>query len=367
MFLNRLEIQKFRNLQPATVEYSPHRNYIFGDNAQGKTNLIEAIYLLCLARSFRTRDEIDLVPFSQEYYLIEGEFLDERISHHVGITYDVTHGKQIKIDGKRLTQFSRLIGLFPIIVLSADDYEITSGPPAQRRRFFNVLLSQSSSRYLDDLKQYDQVLKQRNAILAGAAENSTLDVWDEQLVQSGARLMVSRSVMVDELNGYLADFYSAMTSKRWTFRIAYHPSVKFQHREHVADHLQAALKRAASVERRQGKTVVGPHRDEFLFYISDNELRKFGSRGEHKSALVSLKAAEAQVLYKRTENRPILLLDDLYAELDNQRSLQALGLFDRASQIFITGTSLDYAGMLNAGSLGDQTTFMVENGKINRV
>jgi DNA replication and repair protein RecF len=370
MVLSRLEIQKFRNLKSVTVEYSPHRNFIFGDNAQGKTNLIEAIYLLCLAKSFRTREEIDLVPFSQEHYLIEGDFFsDEHISYHVGITFDAKQGKQIKIDGKRLAQFSKLIGLFPIIVLSADDYEITSGPPAQRRRFFNVLLSQSSRQYLDDLKQYERVLKQRNTILAtGAGHKSMLDVWDDQLVQSGARLMISRSAMVDELNDYLADYYSTITSKRWTFRIAYSPNVKFRRHNEVTDHFKAAMKRAAFYESRHGKTVVGPHRDEFLFYISDNELRKFGSRGEHKSALVSLKAAEARVLYKRTENRPILLLDDLYAELDNQRSLQVLDLFDPDSQIFVTGTSLDYAGMMNStGYLGDQTTFMVENGKMNRV
>ena len=373
MFLSRLEIQKFRNLQPAIFECSPHRNYIFGDNAQGKTNLVEAIYLLCLAKSFRTREDIDLVPFSEDTYFIEGGFTsDEHITHHVGIMFDAKQGKRIHLDGKKLNQFSKLVGLFPIIVLSVNDYEITSGPPAQRRRFFNVLLSQSSSRYLDDLKQYEKVLKQRNTILADIAAgraqgNNMLDVWSDQLVQTGVRLMAARSAIVEELNHYLADYYSTITNEKWSFRVVYRPNVEFKQND-VAARFESALQRTAFKEKKQGKTLVGPHRDEFIFFISDNDLRKFGSRGEHKSALVSLKAAEAQVLYKRTENHPILLLDDLYAELDNDRSLKVLNLFDPAGQIFVTGTSLDYAGMMSSiEHIDDQTTFMVDNGKITRV
>ncbi len=373
MYLSRLEIQKFRNLAPATFFFSPHKNFIFGDNAQGKTNLIEAIYLLCLAKSFRTRDDIDLAPFSQDGYLIEGGFVsDEQISHHVGIMCDAGQGKQIKVDGKKLNQFSKLVGQFPIIVLSVDDYEITSGPPAQRRRFFNVLLSQSSKRYLDDLKQYDKVLKQRNTVLSDMASGkrqaeAMLDIWNNQLAALGSRLMRSRAVMVDELNHYLTEFYSVITEKKWTFRAAYNPNVTFHHADEIESDFETALKRAARKEKMFGKTLVGPHRDEFLFFISDNELRKFGSRGEHKSALVSLKAAEAQVLYKRTENYPILLLDDLFAELDRDRSTRVLELFDPASQIFITGTSLDYAGLKESSEkMTDQFTFLVKNGHISR-
>lgn len=373
MYLNRLEIQNFRNLIPAAFEFSPHKNFIFGDNAQGKTNLIEAIYLLCLAKSFRTRDDIDLSPFSENGYFVEGDFVsDEQISHHVGIMYDIKQGKQIKVDGKKLSQFSKLIGQFPIIVLSVDDYEITSGPPAQRRRFFNVLLSQSSKRYLDDLKQYDKVLKQRNSVLSDIASGQRdaeqmLEIWNSQLSALGSRVMRSRAVMVEELNHYLTDFYSVITNKKWTFRASYSPNVSFHNSDDIETEFEAALKRAGYKEKMFGKTLVGPHRDEFLFFISDNELRKFGSRGEHKSALVSLKAAEAQVLYKRTENYPILLLDDLFAELDRDRSTKVLELFDPASQIFITGTSLDYAGLRESPeSMNDQLTFLVANGQISR-
>lgn len=371
MYLSRMEIHRFRNLRPATVEFAPFRNYIFGDNAQGKTNLIEAIYILCLAKSFRTREDADLVPFSENGYFIEGRFLSEKaISHHVGIVLDNQQGKYIKVNGKKLTQFSKLVGLFPIIVLSVDDHEITSGPPAQRRRFFNILLSQCSSRYLDDLKQYEKVLKQRNVILQENSinkneRNRLLDVWNSQLILFGTQLMKARAALVDELNSYLTEYYSILTNSKWTFRAAYKPNVRFQNDDMHA-RFESALMSLRHKEQQQAKTLVGPHRDEFAFYISDNDLRKFGSRGEHKSALVSLKAAEAQVLFKKTECHPILLLDDLFAELDHDRSTKVLELFDPSSQVFITGTSLDYAALHSTENLTNQSIFMMRNGSINR-
>jgi len=374
MYLNRLRVQEFRNILPTTLEFSPHRNYLFGDNAQGKTNLIEAIYLLCLAKSFRTNEDGALAPFDKSGFLIEGDFSSaENIQRHVGIMYDEAGGKQIKVDGKKLQQYSKLVGLFPIIILSANDHEITAGPPAMRRRFFNVLLSQSSSRYLDDLKHYEKVLKQRNKMLAVSVsgDKSTqaqMEIWDAQLVEVGARIIAARAAIVNDINPFLSEFYRRISSEKWTLRVSYRPNAAIDGIEDIKEGFFRLLKRSASRERMQGKTLVGPHRDEFIFYISDYNLRRFGSRGEHKSALVSLKAAEAHVLQQRRQTLPILLLDDLYAELDQERSHNVLNLFDPGSQVFVTGTSLDYAGMKNSSGLAsDQTIFKVQAGGISRV
>ena len=374
MYLNRLQIHSFRNIRPTKLEFSPHRNYLFGDNAQGKTNLIEAIYLLCLAKSFRTNDDSALVPFNENRCLIEGDFESlEKIHRHVGIMFDEASGKQIKVDGKKLHQYSKLVGLFPIIILSANDHEITAGPPAQRRRFFNILLSQSSSRYLDDLKHYEKILKQRNKVLAALVTGDRmargqLDIWDEQLVSVGARIVAARAAIVMELNPFLSEFYARISSKKWTFHASYCPNVNINAASEIESSFFQQLKKTASRERMYGKTLVGPHRDEFIFYISDYDLRRFGSRGEHKSALVSLKAAEAHVLQQRTEMPPMLLLDDLYAELDQERSHNVLELFDPKCQIFVTGTSLDWAGMNNTNGLAtEQTVYKVQAGTIGRV
>jgi len=374
MYLNRLRVQEFRNILPTTLEFSAHRNYLFGDNAQGKTNLIEAIYLLCLAKSFRTNEDSALAPFNKSSFLIEGDFNSAgNIQRHVGIMYNEASGKQIKVDGKKLPQYSKLVGLFPIIILSANDHEITAGPPAKRRRFFNVLLSQSSSRYLDDLKHYEKVLKQRNKMLAVSVSGDRsaqveMEIWNEQLVELGARIMAARAAIVDDINPFLGEFYRRISNEKWTLRVNYRPNAAVGDSEDIKESFFRLLKRSAARERMQGKTLVGPHRDEFIFYISDYDLRRFGSRGEHKSALVSLKAAEAHVLQQRRQTSPILLLDDLYAELDQERSHNVLDLFDPGSQVFITGTSLDYAGMKNSSGLSrDQTIFKVQEGRIERV
>lgn len=373
MYLNQLEIQKFRNLKPIRLTFSPSVNYIFGDNAQGKTNLVEAIYILCLAKSFRTREDAEIVPFSDNEFFIEGEFrTDDAFNRRIAVMYDSAQGKQISLDEKRLHRFSNLIGEFPIICLSAGDHEITSGSPIQRRRFFNILLSQSSRRYLDDLKQYEKIVRQRNTILTACMSGNSgasaqLDIWDQQLVSFGARLMRARREMVGELNVYLAEYYQVITRNRWSLRIDYHPSVVMSAADAVEAEFERQLRKWAAKERRQGATLVGPHRDEFKFLVSDRELRLFGSRGEHKSALVSLKAAEAAVLQKRTEIQPIILLDDLYAELDRERCANVLALFETGRQIFITGTTLDYTGIVKAGVSAEKTvTFFVENGSISK-
>ena len=373
MYLSGLQIHSFRNIQPTRLEFSPYRNYLFGDNAQGKTNLIEAIYLLCLAKSFRTNDDSALIPFQEKMCLIEGAFESiEKIHRHVGIMYDEANGKQIKVDGKKLHQYSKLVGLFPIIILSANDHEITAGPPAQRRRFFNILLSQSSSRYLDDLKHYEKILKQRNKVLAGLVTGDRnlqdqLEVWDVQLVAVGARIIAARAAIVADLNPFLNEYYARISSKKWSLRAEYRPNISSRAAGDIETSFAQQLKSTATRERIQRKTLVGPHRDDFVFYISDYELRRFGSRGEHKSALVSLKAAEAHVLQQRTDMPPILLLDDLFAELDRERSHNVLQLFNPDCQIFVTGTSLDWAGMKSTDGLnGEKSIFNVHSGTIDR-
>jgi len=176
--------------------------------------------------------------------------------------------------------------------------------------------------------------------------------------------MMARSQIVKELNTYLAEYYSSITQQRGRLSIVYKPNISHRDSGDVSDKFITALKRVAAKEWRQGKTLVGPHRDEFIFGIGGNELRKFASRGEHKSALVSLKAAEAQVLFKRTGIYPILLLDDLFAELDKNRSTNVIDLFDDHCQLFTTGTSLDYAGLGQKSNTLKHYTFMVQRGDI---
>jgi len=328
--------------------------------------------MLCLAKSFRTREDAELVPFNENSFLIEGECENESgLSRHIGVLYSTTKGKQIKIDGKNLQQFSKLIGQCPVVILSADDYSITSGPPAHRRRFFNIFLSQSSNRYLDNLKNYEKVLKQRNTLLSeiadGHSENrSQLDTWNTQLIRFGSQLMVSRQKMVERMNEFVQRYYKLITESETSFSVLYEPNVSFEDENQIPDRFAQKLKKVVRKEQLQGTSVVGPHRDEYIFKVGNSDLRRYGSRGEHKSVLVSLKAAEVQFLKQSTDIQPILLLDDLYAELDKERSHRVLNLFETQSQLFITGTSSDYAVINGIESKSDNYTFFVKGGEIEQ-
>ncbi len=373
MYIHKLDIHIFRNLQNINLEFTQDINFIFGDNAQGKTNIIETIYILCLAKSFRTHDESELVPFARDTYSFDGLFMnDAAICNRVAVYYTLTQGKKIKVDNKLVTQFSKLVGKFPIVILSSDDHVITSGPPAQRRKFFNILLSQSSSLYLDDLKRYERVLKQKNKILLSppqdqAALRDQLEIWNSQLILAGVNIIKARMKMVNEINSHLAQYYKMITASDYTLQIHYQPCVPVNEEQNLTAVFTAMVKAAMTKEIRRGMTLVGPHRDEFIFTISGNDLRKYGSRGEHKSALVSLKAAETVFLKKKTQTDPILLLDDLYAELDIERGARVMELFAKSGQTIITGTSLDMATMKNMG-LQDKNynSFLVKSGQVSR-
>ncbi len=281
MVLLRLAIQKFRNLQPASLTFSPTVNFIYGENAQGKTNLLEAIYLLCLARSFRAREDAEAVPFGEEEFFVEGFFRsDEGTDRRVAVLYNST-GKQISVDDKRLHRYSALVGEFPVVCLWAGDQEITVGAPQQRRRFFDMLLAQSGRRHLDDLKQFDHVLRQRNSVLAAAAAGRSVDaqleVWNQQFVHYSARIMRARRELVAELNPLLRDAYRQLTGNQWTLSVDYRPNVSWSEDAEAA--LLHAVDERAAEEKRRGQSLVGPQRDEFLFFIADYELLRFGSRG----------------------------------------------------------------------------------------
>ena len=370
MRIRHLNIHDFRNLCQTEVQFSSTANFIFGDNAQGKTNIIEAIYILCLAKSFRTHNDTELVPFEKEGYAIEGAFQDESdISYKIQVGYAAEPGKKIKIDGKPVSRYSSMIGRFPIVALTSEDQVITTGAPAQRRKFFNILLSQCSARYLADLKSFERILKQRNELLnrpaAGQDTRSQLEIWNEQFVTAGCNLMRARDQMVREMNGFIYECYQTLTRSNHTFHVTYQPNVSGS-LETMQDEFKKQLHKAYPAEKRRGMSLVGPHRDEFLITVNDRELRRYGSRGEHKSALVSLKAAESALLSDKAGTKPILLLDDLYSELDINRGKSVMDLFSTSSQTFITGTSMDYQAIKNMGiQVPDHRLYFVEKGIVS--
>ena len=370
MIIEQLDINSFRNYQNLHIRFDKQLNFIFGDNAQGKTNLLEAIYILCLARSFRSKDDSELIPLGEEQYILDGKFCNSNgIKRHVGISYSHSRKKSLKVDSKRITQFSKFIGQFPVVVLSSNDFDITNGPPAVRRRFFNILLSQTSAKYINYLKNYERILKQRNFILLNLLvkkiPEAELQVWDDQLVEIGQQIMIYRYNLVNELNEYIQIYYSKIANSDNKLIIEYEPDVSFSNCKDISKNFNEKIFKLRHKEKKRGTTLSGPHRDEFVFKINDKEVRKFGSRGEHKSTLISLKAAEAYLIQQKSEMFPILLLDDLYAELDKNRGKSVLDLFDKNCQIFITATSHDFEAVKGYyKNIKEKSTFFIQSGSV---
>jgi DNA replication and repair protein RecF len=352
MFLRSLVIEQFRNLDPQQLQFSEKKNYLFGENAQGKTNLLEAIYLLCLCKSFRTASDAEMIPLGKVNFQITGLFLDSsKIEHEISFRYQAATGKQVILDGKPVHHLSSLVGQFPVVVLSVADYDITHGPPQQRRRFINILASQCSARYLNDLKEYEKIIKQRNRVLwliqnGKSKAKEELEVWNEQLISRGMALILFRSKLASEIAAVIQEYYQTI-ARNGTERLSIHyqPNIENPGDGDMHKRFCEKLTRMRSAEIARATSLVGPHRDEFIFMLGESALRQFGSRGEHKSALISLKAAELSMLKKHLNITPLLLLDDLYAELDQARGEKVMELFAEEGQCFITGTSSDYESL----------------------
>ncbi|HPM58150.1 MAG TPA: DNA replication and repair protein RecF [bacterium] len=374
MYLSSLAIDSFRNLDTQRLDFYARKNYLFGENAQGKTNLLEAIYLLCLCKSFRTSSDAELIPLGKDCFSLTGRFADHNgIEHEIVLRYQASSGKQVFLDGKPVYQLSSLVGQFPVVVLSAADYDITHGSPQQRRRFFNILASQCSARFLNDLKEYEKIIKQRNRIfwliqngrIKGGEE---LEVWNEQLIIKGCALMEFRSKLISEMAAVLAHHYQSISVVAVAFfTITYEPNVEVTPGSDPRACFSDRLKKMKGLEIARGVSLVGPHRDEFRLCVGARTLRQFGSRGEHKSALISIKAAELFLLKSYLHTTPLLLLDDLYAELDQERGEKVIELFSDGGQCIISGTSADFSSLQHRlHRQKDEYLFFVRGGRIER-
>lgn len=362
MILRKLNLRNFRNYADLELRFSESCNFFMGDNAQGKSNLLEAIHVLGLTRGFRTTQDRDLLRFGSSRYETSGEFVDELQVRHVPvICYDVERGKEASLNRKHMAT-TAWVGKFPLVLFSPESHKITGGPPAERRRFVDMLLCQSSPAYLADLLEYNRVLRQRNALLAQPATNTAnnLLAWSQALAFFGCRLSLARLKFVKEYEHILAQSYQHISGSSLPFVLTYR--TQFQTEEITPERFLYLLQQARALEERRKRTQVGPHFDEFVFEIDGNDLRKFGSRGEQKTALVALKLAEAHYLKKRTGTAPLILLDDLTSELDSNRMHSARDYFYGCGQLFITSTAPLTQGFAHA-----YHSYRITNGTIEQL
>jgi len=373
MHLKNLRLQHFRNHADSTFEFSSKTNIFLGDNGHGKTNVIEAIAYLCLTKSFYANSDNLVLGFGYDLFEIDGTIVSiNDQTFNIRVAYSVKQTEKIfSINKHRIEPLSSVIGKFPVVICSPEHAPITSKGPAERRKFVDFVISQSNHVYFQNLIEYRRVLRHRNKILLDAkilkCEVKTLiEPWNEQLIERGSYLMFARMQFVEEFKEFIMSAYHEVVSNDETPSLEYSPGKEIgniSNENEIRDILYSELKEKSSDEIKIGTSLVGPQRDEFKLKINGLDVRKYASQGQHKTFLIALKIGEFFYLKERCSETPILLLDDIFSELDNHRAGRLLRFVDTLSQTLITSTN-PYLFDENASTSNSGKTFYIRSGEI---
>ena len=337
MFVESIELNNYRNFDSLKVEFSPGVNIFFGDNAQGKTNLLESIYVSGTLRSHRGSRDKELIRFGEDEAHIRLFFRKDSLSHRLDVHLKKNKSKGVAVDGVPVRRSGELLGMMHIVFFSPEDLNIIKSGPGERRRFMDLELCQLSKVYLFQLSNYNKILNQRNKLLKEITFRpeylDTLDVWDRQLVQYGERVIREREKFVGRLNEIIGGIHQRLSGGRETLVIHYEKNVE-------PEEFEARLTANRDRDLKLRTTQAGPHRDDLCFDIGGMDIRKFGSQGQQRTAALSLKLSEIELVKQEIKDTPVLLLDDVLSELDSSRQKYLLdGIHD--IQTLITCTGLD--------------------------
>ena len=367
MVLNFIALKNFRLHNNTELEFSKNINYIVGGNGQGKTSLLEAIYYLCTSKSLGRSADIEAVTFNEDFFEVYGGF-HQYSNNKVKILFDSNiNKKSILLDGKQLYNASSLIGKFPVVALLQTDHAITQGAPAERRRFVDSIISQSSATYLKLLLDYNKTLRQRSALLSEIKEFRSqklfdqLDVWTQSLVKTGAEVINHRIEFVEEFNEYIKKPYDHILGKSENPQIKY-DSYSNTPRENIEEEFENRLNEVRNDELRTTRNLIGPHRDDFTFFIDDLELKKFGSQGQNKTFQIALRFSQFFYLKSKLGITPIFLMDDVFGELDSYRAEKISKYLSEIGQAFITMT--DFSKIENLEKSENDFILEVNNGNV---
>lgn len=368
MYIQSLRLANFRNYENLDISFSSGTNILYGSNAQGKTNLLEALYLIATTKSHRGVYDRDLIRFGQNESHIRTVVIKGGIDYQIDVHLRRSRSKGIAINGQRIRKASELIGLLHIVFFSPEDLAIVKSGPAQRRRFLDMELCQLDADYLFNLNHYNKIVEQRNKLLHQILDmpslESTIGIWNDQLIQYGSRVIERREKFMEELNEIIGLIHLKLSGGKEHLSLRYEPNV-------TVDNFADALQKVSEREKYIGATAVGPHKDDFSFLCEMDEnagsgsageidLRRYGSQGQQRTCALSLKLAELELVKNMIGEEPVLMLDDVLSELDTDRQnylLDSLG----GIQTFITCTGLDEF-ISNRFSI--DRLYRVENGRV---
>ncbi|MFV0518118.1 MAG: DNA replication/repair protein RecF [Aminipila sp.] len=361
MHITNVELQDFRNYEKIQIEFHPKVNIILGNNAQGKTNLIEAIYLSSLGKSFRTSNDYEMIRFGSKFFRIkiEAEKKTEDICVEMAVSKE---SKAVKLNGRKIKKISELLENVYIVVFSPEDLKIVKEEPEKRRKFIDRELCQIRPMYFNNISKYKKVLLQRNTMLKeNNPKKSLLEVWNYELAEYGSKIIIQRAEFVKKLDKISSEIHKNITNGKEKLHIQYEanvPSMKTIEEQKIL--FLEKLNENIEKDLYRRSTNIGPHRDDLKISVNGIDIRKYGSQGQQRTAALSLKLAEIMLIKEETGEDCILLLDDVLSELDEERQNYLINSLSDI-QLFITSAELSEKVK---STLPDGKTFYVKQGFI---
>ncbi|TCL76335.1 DNA replication and repair protein RecF [Hydrogenispora ethanolica] len=365
MPLQELTLKNFRNYESLTLEFSPRVNIFFGRNAQGKTNILEAIALLCLGRSFRTRKDEEFIRWQQESCYLKGSFQQQSYSNVIEMGIG-SQEKRIKLDGQ-VVKNQELFGRVPVVLFGPDDLQIAKGGPQHRRDFLDFYLAQIEPNYRWIYYHYHRVLQQRNRLFkVGIRSGDELEIWDEQLIEKGVTVIRYRLNMLAAIRDPVRQAHQDISGHSESLGLQYlsfnNQPIQTWDEAGLREQFRTELKRLRRQEMERQITLTGPHRDDLRLTLGDQvELRNFGSQGQQRTAVLALKLGLIEKIRESRGDYPILLLDDVMAEFDDHRKIQLLSHLFGSTQTILTSTNRDDFPVINQ----ETRLYEVKQGVVN--
>ena len=337
MIIESVDLKDYRNYKILNMNFNPQINIIYGDNAQGKTNILEALYVCATSRSHKGSKDKEMIRFGEDEAHIKLTVRKQDVPYRIDMHLRKNKAKGIAINGIPIRKASELFGIVNVVFFSPEDLNIIKNGPAERRRFLDLELCQLNKLYVHGLIQYNRVVTQRNKLLKELSFHpeyeETLDIWDLQLAQYGRQVIEYRTDFVKQLNEMIVGIHNQLSGGKEHLEIFYEPNVE-------AEKLEDALAKNRDSDLRQRTTGIGPHRDDISFIVNGIDIRRFGSQGQQRTAALSLKLAEIELVKYLVKDYPVLLLDDVLSELDGSRQEHLLAGIDHI-QTMITCTGLE--------------------------
>ena len=337
MIIESLELKNYRNYRELKLPLHPGSNLLYGDNAQGKTNILEALYLCAATKSHRGSKDRELIRFGEEEAHIRLNLTKNDVPYRIDMHLKKERAKGIAVNGVPIRRASELFGTLNVVLFSPEDLSIVKNGPSDRRRFCDMELCQLDRSYVHSLVNYNKALLQRNRLLKDLSFEpelaGTLEIWDSQLIRYGSELIRAREAFIEMLDPLTSAIHGEITSGKEKMRVSYEKNIS------VPDY-EAAMKRAGAADRKLKTTTVGPHRDDIGFFVNEMDLRKFGSQGQQRTGALSLKLSEIELMKRASGDWPVLLLDDVLSELDTERQRHLLNAISR-TQTVLTSTGME--------------------------